>query len=197
MNQTVDEQLSALLDGETTPEELDLLLERLDRDPGLGATLTRYGLIGDTLRGGVIGALPGFHERVRAAIDREEHAPGVTPAVRRIGRRRWSMLGAVATAAAALAAVAIVLPRALQLDPVPRAMAPALVASGAPSVQQAMSPRYLVAHPSPIPADRLTTYLVSHGAYANEFSQPSWDSHVINGQLERVAWQSEAVHDAR
>ena len=50
MSDRLNEQLSALLDGELSAGEAELLLRRLDRDAELRGTLSRYTLIGDALR---------------------------------------------------------------------------------------------------------------------------------------------------
>ena len=197
MDQTVDEQLSALLDGETAPEEIELLLARLERDSASRAALARYAMIGEALRGGIGAPLDRFQERIRTAIQNDGTAAVHTP---RSGADRaafWRVgLGAVVATAAAAAVVAIGLPGLLQLrlNPAPEVAVSQSLASS--SVQRAMTPRYLVSHPSPIPAERLTAYLVAHGAYANEISQSSWDARVINGQFEHVDWQTEEAPDA-
>ncbi len=49
MGQTIDEQLSALLDGELPVEQQELLLRRLERDTDLRARFGRYSMIGDLL----------------------------------------------------------------------------------------------------------------------------------------------------
>jgi negative regulator of sigma E activity len=50
MTDALNEQLSACLDGELPPAELDLLLKRLERDPDLRETLGRYSAVGEALR---------------------------------------------------------------------------------------------------------------------------------------------------
>ena len=70
MTDQIREQLSALLDGELPPDEMGLLMRRLDKDPGLRRTFGSYALIGETLRapGGRI-ASPSFAACVSAALD--------------------------------------------------------------------------------------------------------------------------------
>ena len=70
MTDQIREQLSALLDGELPPDEMGLLMRRLEKDPGLRRTFGSYALIGETLRapGGRI-ASPSFAARVSAVID--------------------------------------------------------------------------------------------------------------------------------
>lgn len=80
MSERLHEQLSALLDGELLTGEAELLLARLQRDPGLRATLTRYTLSGDAIRVSGLQAAAqvepvasaGFAARISAAIEAEE-----------------------------------------------------------------------------------------------------------------------------
>ncbi len=80
MSERLHEQLSALLDGELPTGEAELLLARLQRDPGLRATLGRYTLAGDAIRiSGLEAAAQvapvasaGFASRISAAIEAEE-----------------------------------------------------------------------------------------------------------------------------
>jgi len=51
MTDLVNEQLSALIDGELAPEETALLLKRMEREPELARRYARYQAIGDSLRG--------------------------------------------------------------------------------------------------------------------------------------------------
>ena len=67
-NDLLNEQLSALVDGELPPEETALLLKRLEREPELRAHLARYSLAGDVLRGERLKARPQFAMRVAHAL---------------------------------------------------------------------------------------------------------------------------------
>ena len=51
MSRTLDEQLSAALDGELPADQYDLLLRRLDSDPELRERFARFSLIGDAMTG--------------------------------------------------------------------------------------------------------------------------------------------------
>lgn len=113
MSQMTDETLSALLDGECSPAELDRLLEAMERDPALKARYSRMCLARDSLKGGrARSAHLDFSSRVLAALD-PEPAARVVP-LRRVGAlapdpvrgRLWRPLAGLA-AAAALAAVAV------------------------------------------------------------------------------------------
>src|SRR5262245_14598877 len=50
MTDALNEQLSACLDGELPPAELDLLLKRVGRDGELRSAIGRYSLIGEAMR---------------------------------------------------------------------------------------------------------------------------------------------------
>lgn len=111
------EQLSALLDGELPPEQTEFLLKRAARDADLRATLARYQLVGDTLRGERVRARPDFVLRVSAAIAAE---PALSaPAIVR-GRAkaapvaRWLRPVAGLAIAAGVASVAVFV---MQRDP--------------------------------------------------------------------------------
>jgi sigma-E factor negative regulatory protein RseA len=208
MTDSVEEQVSALLDSEVSAEELDLLLSRIDRDDGNRRRLARYALIGAALRAERVGGNLEFANRVRAAIahDRTNASPAWRPAAPSRIRTAW-----FSTAAAAMVAGLAVLLAPLW-SPVPDTLpsvrvaavtkpavrAPARVAANTDSsaVRRAMKPRHMMAKASPIPADRLATYVASHGAYAASLSQSSWDTRVVNGELERVSWQVESPSDA-
>ena len=85
MTDAVNEQLSACLDGELPPAELDLLLKRLERNPELREAIGRYTVIGEALRH----SRPAVASRSFAAM-----GPWVTPA-------RWTeKIASAATVAA-------------------------------------------------------------------------------------------------
>lgn len=148
MTDCLNEQLSALLDGELPPTEAELLLRRLERDGTLRATLARYTLAGDALRVGTLeaGRAPevtasaGFAARISAAVLADEQRQAtvratqaapvrpVTPVRARRTRLRWLRpLGGMAVAAT-VAGVAVMV---LQRDP-GSAAAPATVAAVVP-----------------------------------------------------------------
>jgi negative regulator of sigma E activity len=210
MSESVNEQLSALLDGHVQATELDLLLARLDRDEPSRQRLARYALIGSILRDERQVGSVDLAGRVRAALETESPVSSKTAGSGRRDRARaaWSS----AAAAAMVAGLGVVLaplwlPRSAETPASrvaslakPAAAAPVRVAANldasASSVRRAMKPKHLLAKNSPIPADRLATYVASHGAYAASFSQSAWDTRVVNGELERVSWQAESPPDA-
>jgi anti-sigma factor RsiW len=188
MSQILDEQLSAFIDGELPPEELDMVLARLDRDPALRLRLGRYALIGECMRSGSarLDALP-LAERVRGSLAAGSVQP-VPDARRGAGRRRWLAAGL----AAALAVVALLAlqPGAWQAPFRPESE----VAASRPvarvgddelgTVHAAVSQRL-----DPRSVARLTGYLVAHGEYANQFSRSALDSHLVTARAERASWR--------
>ncbi len=60
---TIEEQLSAFVDGELPQEEMELLLRRLERGEGYRQTFSRYINIGSVLRGDVTQS-----DRIRAGV---------------------------------------------------------------------------------------------------------------------------------
>jgi negative regulator of sigma E activity len=100
-------QLSAMLDGEVSPDEAKFMLRRLQHDHELAACWERWQVSGDVLRGRGHALLPAdFSRRVAQAIAADdgdaaaEVAAGVQPS-----RRRYAQL---ATRAALVASVAVV-----------------------------------------------------------------------------------------
>lgn len=149
-----EETLSALLDGECSPAELDSLLQALERDPRLRARLSRMRLAQEVLHGTTVRAAGlGFADRVMAALP--ERPEGVVTPIRRAAAARWRPMVALA-AAAGLGAVAM-----LALRP----QAPV-----APSVTPAAQPvAALVPAPAPVnplgedeQARQLRNYLIAY-----------------------------------
>lgn len=111
-----DEQWSALADGEVTADELDALLQTLEREEAPHATCERYQLIGEALRAGA-SSIPGvaphvFVAGVRARLETEPArfpvvlAP-VPPQVRGSAANeavfRWKLLAGLASVTAVVA----------------------------------------------------------------------------------------------
>jgi negative regulator of sigma E activity len=111
MSDLLNEQLSALLDGELPPEETTLLLRRLRREPALAEQLARYRLCGEVLRGERVQARPDFAMRVSAAIAEEPAFAAAPAARRRTPQPRWLRAAGGFSVAAAVAAVAVLVLR--------------------------------------------------------------------------------------
>ncbi len=158
MKETIDEQISAWMDGELPAEQQALLLARLQREPGLRARWDRYHLIADALHCRLPDRLaPDLADRVMAALDDEPPARG--------GRHlRWlrPLGGAAIAASVALAAVLV----AQRLD-TPSAEAPGATLAAAPAADQfrrVAGTRWQGVDRGL--AERLNPYLVNHSEYA-------------------------------
>ena len=96
----VQEQLSALVDGELGADEARFLLRRMEHDPELAGCQERWQLLGDVMRGQASALAPaGFSAAVAAAIAAEP-TPQAEPRrqVRRSGWRPSSRAPRVPTA---------------------------------------------------------------------------------------------------
>lgn len=119
-----DESLSALLDGECSPQALDRALDELQRDPGLRRRLSRQFLARDALRGQPVRAAdPDFADRVTAALDTAPAGARVGPLAPRRPGPSWRYVVGLA-AAAGLGALAV-----LVLRPGPGSAAPSAIAT--------------------------------------------------------------------
>lgn len=184
MTDSVNEQLSACLDGELPAAELDLLLKRLERNPELREALGRYTVIGEALRHTKPAvASRSFADKVMAAVDQE-------PAVARRGLRMSPTLArslrpvAGIGIAATVAAVAIFSVQQAGVAPGPIAVnepaaAPTTVVAN--NADQAAS--YIVptttSQSAFVPATRLTNYVVAHSEYSSPLARRS----VLTGVL--------------
>jgi sigma-E factor negative regulatory protein RseA len=184
MSQLLEQQLSEFLDGELPAEQLDLLLARLDREPAQRATLARYAMIGECLRGGA--ATPsalGVAERVRSAL---LESPAQPPPRMPATRRGW-LVGAAA-AATSVAAILLLGPEIRGLRQAEPAMQDVATLR---LMDEPLSPVTAAANHrlTPGAAARLTSYLVAHGQYANQLSRSTFDSHLVTARAERASWR--------
>jgi len=184
MTDSVNEQLSACLDGELPAAELDLLLKRLERNPELREALGRYTAIGEALRNAKPAvASRSFADKVMAAIDQE-------PAV---ARRRVRMPPALLRSlrpvagigvAATVAAVAIFSVQRAGVTPgtvaanQPVAAATAVVAQSDDDAASYIVPSNTT-QSAFVPATRLTNYVVAHSEYSSPLARRS----VLTGVL--------------
>jgi sigma-E factor negative regulatory protein RseA len=102
MNETANEQLSALMDGELPRDELRFLLRGLAGDAGLVQRWSRYQIARAVLQREYVAAAAGDDRFAAAVLLRLE------PAQPRLGRRigRWAGGGAIAAAVAVVALMA-------------------------------------------------------------------------------------------
>jgi negative regulator of sigma E activity len=183
----IDEQLSAWLDDELPPEELELLRARLEASPERRARLALYSLIGSHLRDGQPGRLQtglralGLSARVGAAL----RGPVVSPteaSLRVVSLSPSRFLPYALAAGVALAAVGLTaLLRQAGVGPGFSAsdQAQASVQRVSPVERQATLPVATSGQASLSP-QRLTTYLVYHGEYSGVMSARVTESHIVN-----------------
>jgi sigma-E factor negative regulatory protein RseA len=160
MNETLNEQISALVDDELVAAEQALLIRRLAGDPELCQRLSRYQLISDALRDDLPRHVdPGFQMRVHAALRQE-------PAVLAARTGLAGLLKPVAGLAIA-ASVAVVAVLSLQSIRQENTGSASVVATTAPAQD-----RYIRAADQPVPVQapvteqNLDVYLVNHNEFA-------------------------------
>ena len=174
MSQIIDEQLSALLDGELPVEQEALLLRRLESEPELREKLARFGLIGELVRdaSAQTSALA-ISGRVSAAIAAQETtsqsaAPSSSP----------SSVGTGFVGAGIAASIALV---------VMFNLADIGSVTDIPGAAQ-------VAHDDgvemAVDSVRLTRYLVSHAQYSNSASRQLVNSHIAMASVTPAVWTS-------
>jgi sigma-E factor negative regulatory protein RseA len=218
MTDALNEQLSACLDGELPPAELDLLLKRVGREAELRAAIGRYSLIGEAMRAERPAvASRDFASKVMAAVAAEPaparvpepkgvpdyvrtpaaavRASRISPAVTRYLRPAAGM-----AIAAGVAAVAVLtMQPAVQPDlgavntPLVAANQPA---ANEPSVAPAADAESSYVVPTSttnsafIPATRLTNYVVAHSEYSSPLGRRSVLSGVLADDEEVEALES-------
>jgi len=182
MTDAIKEQLSACLDGELPAAELDLLLKRVERDPGLRDSIGRYALIGEALRNDRPVVAKGLAAKVAAALE-QEAAPRPAAKISPVWMKRLRPAAGIAVAAG-VAAVAVLSVQRIGVPPAPLALnetaPPAVVAGIEPGLD---SSRYVVPPTTPatafVPAARLTNYVVAHSEYSSPLARRS----VLTGVL--------------
>lgn len=204
MTDALNEQLSACLDGELPPAELDLLLKRVGREAELRDAIGRYSLIGEAMRAERPAvASRDFASKVMAAVAAEPaQAPAPAPLARpnvvharpaaqtsRISpaAARYLRPAAGMAIAAGVAAVAVFTMQPTGESDLGGATAP-LIAANQPAANEAevggeAESSYVVptstSNPAFIPATRLTNYVVAH----SEYSSPLGRRSVLSGVL--------------
>lgn len=147
MNQTINEQLSALMDGELERDQTRFLLKRMDADQGLSQRWARYHVARQTLRRQEMAPLSiDFADRVMAAIE-------IEPAAQVRSQPTWLRWGAGGAIAASVAVAALMLtqpqtgeperPAVAVRNPAPSSGAPQIAAAPAsigPAVAAAAQP---------------------------------------------------------
>jgi negative regulator of sigma E activity len=215
MTDALNEQLSACLDGELPPAELDLLLKRVGREAELRAAIGRYSLIGEAMRAerpavasrdfasklmATVAAEPALVQTPASVVRPNvvqapgtSRAPRISPAAIRYLRPAAGM-----AIAAGVAAIAVFVMQPLgQPDLVP--VNSPLVAANQPAANEAAvatdaESSYVVPTSTTssafIPATRLTNYVVAHSEYSSPLGRRSVLSGVLADDEEAQALES-------
>jgi sigma-E factor negative regulatory protein RseA len=226
MKDALNEQLSACLDGELPPAELDLLLKQVGKEAELRAAIGRYSLIGEAMRAerpavasrdfaskmmaAVAAETPLKPSAVTAADKRPAVAgtlsstrPGSSAAARYL-RPAIGMAIAAGVAAVAVLTIQPPAPAPFQANaPAELASAEAqLVAANEPELAATdnADPSYVVPTSTSssafIPATRLTNYVVAHSEYSSPLGRRSVLSGVLADDEEVDAAQNGSEEDA-
>ncbi len=193
MTQTIEEQISAFYDGELPDAELELLLRRLERTDAHCATLARYSLIGELVRGEIIDQrLTSLRSNVMEAVAENVETQGqfVSRKLRRIGARVVPSIagGGIAATVAILALLSF---NSFNSGKQSAPIAETTVANNVErSTVFADQEDFSYTVPTPtarkaaIAPARLTSYLVSHGEYARTFPWTVMDSRIVAQQAD-------------
>lgn len=175
-------QLSAFVDDQLPSPEADLFVRRLLRDGDLKQTMSRYLLIGEALRQPSRRIVPGvsrdFSARVATALENDLTPAKSTASARTLkSSSLWKNVAGLALAAS-VAIAAVVLVR--QPDGTPVSSNLASTASSTSSASDSyIVPVSATGPAAPIPAARLTNYVVAH----SEFSSPLGRQNLMTGLL--------------
>ncbi|HEX2101271.1 MAG TPA: sigma-E factor negative regulatory protein [Candidatus Synoicihabitans sp.] len=206
MKDALNEQLSACLDGELPPAELDLLLKRVGKEAELRAAIGRYSLIGEAMRAERPAvASRDFAGKVMAAVAQEApmQAPAVTATAKRVAEQpaathkvspapvarpalvRFGRPAVGMAIAASVAAVAVLMMQPVTQPelggeaPLVAANEPTVDATGADAGASYVVPTS-TSNPAFIPpAARLTNYVVAHSEYSSPLGRRSVWSGVV------------------
>ena len=215
MTDALNEQLSACLDGELPPAELDLLLKRVGREAELRAAIGRYSLIGEAMRAErpavassdfaskVMAALAAEPAQVQspAAVVRPKvvQAPA-TPRPAKISPAalRYLRPAAGMAIAAGVAAVAVLTMQPMGQPDIVPVNVPLVAANqpvaNEPAVVTDTESGYVVPTSTSssafIPATRLTNYVVAHSEYSSPLGRRSVLSGVLADDDEAKALES-------
>jgi len=178
MTRIIDEQLSALFDGELPVEQEAMLLRRLERDPESRDKLARYGLIGELVRDASAQSASApvsateISARVSAAITAETMPTETVASTLSPAENSFGLVGAAIAASIALVVIFN------------------LTSMGDVSPLPGVTATNLVAHNEHVSSPRLTRYLVSHAQFSNSASRQLVDSHIAMADVSPAAWSS-------
>jgi len=144
-------QLSAMMDGELSPDEAKFMLRRLEHDSALAGCWERWQICGDVLRGRRHALLPAdFAQRVALAIADDGRAAVANSAISAAKSRprlvRW---GGGAALAASVAVAAFLVARQLPDDAGSAPDTPSTIVAQAPATPPTPAPAPVEAAPRP------------------------------------------------
>jgi len=177
MNKQQKESLSALLDGEGDRQETSEMLGQLGQAPELEATMARYSLIGQALRGEAVHqqALD-IHVRVSQRLAEEPTVLAPTPRGRSTPSEHWWRPVAGIAIAASVAALAVVFAPGLMQTP-GGASSPGIASTQAPlaatPVRMEVSEGTRWTDGQPAVEDKLNDYLADHSEFGIQGGAPS------------------------
>jgi len=182
MSQIIDEQLSALLDGELPAEQEALLLRRLDKEPELREKLARFGMLGELLRdsSAPLSALS-ISGRVAAAVAAEEAPSDLAVRGSQPASNRLSYFGAAIAASIAMLVM-------FNLSAIDTGIATRQPVIAAVAQSQFEPPMHEHTDVMAVGPARLTRYLVSHSQYTNSASRQLFDSHLVMAVNTDATW---------
>jgi negative regulator of sigma E activity len=188
VTRNIEEQLSAFLDGELPEAELQMLIRRLGKDENYRATLGRYTLIGSILRdepafASVDAIRRGVMSRINSSdlddalpaeqTTQKQQLPGASGSRRRVG----SLLAASVAALAVFGLYQWGDEAALTLSGNELAATQDIKRLPGNSAARAVTTR--VSGGGHITADRITSYMVSHGEFSRSLQGAMVDSRVF------------------
>ncbi len=180
MTDQLHQQLSAFIDNELTEEECSLFVRRLSKDDQLRASVSRYALIGDAMRGELLAADVHVSENIRAAIEIDAQEQARTGTTGSAAWSRWLRPVSGLAVAATVAAVAVLSLQQGTDTPDSTEFPSSTVAElnvddGVPLVPIELSgfSRPEVRPASVMPQSRMDQYLIRHGSYVKRIGQQS------------------------
>lgn len=168
MNERIGEQISAMFDGELDEQEQELLLRRMEQNPEMQSSWSRYQIIGDVMRHSLNAAAhPDLLQNIKRKI---EHEPIVVPTSQSAtaGLRMMKPVAGLAIAAS-VAAMAIIGLQNMGQGGSPYQDTPRLAQTQPLStIQRVSGTRWDMQQPET--ESRLNGYLVNHSEYTSGIS---------------------------
>src|SRR3569623_2980180 len=167
MAEHIDEQISALVDGELSKDECRRLMEELRVDPSAAASWCNYHLISDALKNNLPTSLSSdFASRVSKVLDTEPPLAAPLPRIRRVPAFvKPALGGALAAAVATVAYIGLGWngESAVTTNTAPQ-LAALVPAQATYPVSRVRGSQWDVEQPAV--ASKLNDYLASHGQYS-------------------------------